>query len=981
MTKKYILFFLVLVTSTSVFAQGRYVTGTVTSSEDKLPIPGVTVVIEGTSSGVVSDVEGQYKIEVKPEHEVLVFSFVGMKTQKKAIGTGVVIDVVLDPDIVGIEEIVVTVPYGVQKKESFTGTMGLMQAGDINKRADASIDKMLQGAVAGVASNTSSGQPGSKSEVRIRGIGSINASSEPLYVIDGIPVSSGPNDANGSANILSTLNPNDIEAVSVLKDAAATSLYGSRASNGVIMITTKKGADGKTSYAFSTQQGVMSKTNSRLKMLNTEQFLELKRESMQNANYDSAAIADAVEGDTVNTNWLDEAFGLGYTQNYELSASGGNEKTSFYVSGSFKNDKGIVINTGLRRMTGRVNVQHKATDKVMFGTKVMLANTLQQIPHDLMSSSNEITGAYTLAPNIPVMKNDSTYYFDNNTFNLVGISELDKNTNTTNRAMASGFVEYKPVKKITLKSINSIDFIDFRQENYASPLTPDGLAKNGVLMEGKSQEKTITSSNTAAYDTKIGEWHSLNAVLGYEVQYSRNDSMLVGTNNFPSTEKSPLNTGTNIEKLKSPSSDWAIVSYLSNLQYNFRGRYYISFSIRRDGSSRFSAENRWSNFWSSGLSWRVSDEQFMKGAKSINSLRLRASYGTSGNSEVGNYASSHLFEYDHNYNGDPGGYPVQLGNPNLTWEKNNNADVGVEFRIFERIAGSVDVYHRRTWDLLLNVPISATNGFDYQLRNVGEMVNKGVELTLSTQNIKTQHFTWQTDFNISSNKNEVTKLYEGQDIIYKSQIRREGEAFNTFYLADWAGVNPADGSPMWYDSAGNITKEYSNAQKVLAGSADPKFITGLGNTFTYKNVSFSFSFYCKYGNKVYNNTDEILVSDGAFTSYNQSLHAMERWQKPGDKTDVPKLVYNNPSNSNQTSTRYLVDGSYVKLKDVMLSYSLPSKFVKKMKIASATVFVQGQNLWTWTRFEGIDPEQNIRGVSWFRYPNCRTVLGGLSITL
>jgi hypothetical protein len=371
----------------------------------------------------------------------------------------------------------------------------------------------------------------------------------------------------------------------------------------------------------------------------------------------------------------------------------------------------------------------------------------------------------------------------------------------------------------------------------------------------------------------------------------------------------------------------------------------------------------------------------MKSIKKINSLRLHASYGTSGNSEVNNYAARYLFEYDHNYNGSPGGYPIQLDNPNLTWEKNNNADVGLEFRIFERFAGSVDIYHRRTWDLLLNVPISATNGIDHQLRNVGEMVNKGIELTFNTQIIKTENFTWQTDVNFARNINTITKLYEGQDIIFRSQIRREGEAFNTFYLPEWAGVNPADGLPLWYDTAGNVTKDYSNARKIIAGSADPKFTAGMSNTFTYKNISLSVSLYAKYGNKIYDNIQEILVSDGAFTNYNQSTKALERWQKPGDVTDVPRLIYNNPTNSNQTSTRYLVDGSYLKLKNVMLSYSLPKTFVSKLKIVSLTLFAQGENIWTWSRFKGIDPEQNTRGVSWFRYPSSRSVTGGISITL
>lgn len=981
MIKKIHLLFFSLLLSCLAFAQTRTITGTVISSEDNLPLPGVSVVIENTSIGTQTDIDGRFSLEIKPDYKIIVFRFVGMKSQKIVIGNGNTYNITLSPDIVGIEEVVVTVPYGVQKKETFTGAMGLLQNDDLKKQRDESIDKMLQGAVAGVNTSTGSGQPGSKSEVRIRGIGSMSASSEPLYVIDGIPVSSGPSDADGTSNLLSTINPGDIESVSILKDAAATSLYGSRASNGVIMITTKKGAAGKMSFNFSTQQGIISKANSNLKLLNTSEYLMLRKEAMINAGYGNDYINSELGSDSISTNWQKQVYQYGYSQKYEFSTTGGNDKTNFFISGSLNNEKGIVINTGLRRMTARLNLNHSVNEKLQFGTKITLANTFQNIPHDQNAKANEVYGSYTLAPNTPVMRNDSSYYFTNNTFNVVGISNLDSYTNNTNRLFANANIEYKLNKHITAKTVNGIDYIDFNQEQFIHPETPDGASKNGIMYKAITREYTTTSSNTIAYNNKFDTVHSVDVVAGYEVQYSNNDSTVIGTSNFPTSTIRILNAGTNLEKLKAPETDWAIISYLSNLQYNFKGKYYLSASFRRDGSSRFLGINRWSNFWSSGFSWRMTDENWMKSLKKINSLRLHASYGTSGNSEVGTYAARYLFEYDHNYNNTPGGYPVQLENDQLTWEKNNNADVGFEFRIFDKIAGSIDLYHRTTSNLLMNVPISATNGFSYQLQNVGSMVNKGVECTINTENVKTEKWSWQTAFNIALNRNEITKLSKGQDVIYKSQIRREGLAFNSFYLAEWAGVNVADGSPMWYDSLGNVTKDYAQARKIIAGNADPKFIFSLGNTFTIGDISISFSFYAKYGNKVYNNIDEILVSDGAFANLNQSTKALDRWQKPGDVTDVPKLVYNNSSNSNQTSTRYLVDGSYVKLQNVSVSYEIPILWVQKMKLSSVSIFIQGQNLWTWTYFPGIDPEQNVRGVSWFRYPNSRPVTGGINIKI
>ena len=378
-------------------------------------------------------------------------------------------------------------------------------------------------------------------------------------------------------------------------------------------------------------------------MLDSKQYVELRKEAMVNAGYDEAYIKRELGSDTINTNWQDEVFRYGYTQNYELSSSGGSEKTNFYISGSYKNDKGIVINTGLERLTGRLNLTHKANDKLTIGAKVTAASTKQHIPHDQMSNSNEVMGAYLLAPNIPVMKNDTSYYFDDNKYNVVGISNLDEMSNLTNRFMGNLSLDYKITKKLTFKTVNSIDYIVFKQDQYINPLTPDGASKNGVRVKATSLENTMSTSNTLTYDTKLKDIHSINVVVGYEVQDSKNDSTVIATNNFPTQEISVLSTGGNLERLRTPPSDWGIISYLSNFQYNLKSKYYVSFSFRRDGSSRFSSDNKWANFWSTGLSWRISEESFMKNFKKINSLRLHASYGTSGNSEIGNYASMYFF--------------------------------------------------------------------------------------------------------------------------------------------------------------------------------------------------------------------------------------------------------------------------------------------------------------------------------------------------
>ncbi|MFQ3580234.1 MAG: SusC/RagA family TonB-linked outer membrane protein, partial [Bacteroidales bacterium] len=607
MTSKKNILYLILLISTISFSQTRTITGTVISKDDKYPIPGATAIIEGTTKGTATDIDGNFKLDITPEDKVLVVSFVGMRAQKITIGEQSSFTIVLETETVGIEEVVITVPYGVQKKESFTGSVGLLQSDQLQKAQAVSVEKMLQGNVTGVISNSTSGQPGGSSEVRIRGIGSINASSEPLYVIDGVPVNSGGmSELSSSHNILSTLNPADIESISVLKDAAATSLYGSRASNGVIMITTKKGKEGKTKYTVRTQQGVSTLPNHKLEMLNTAQYMELRKEAMVNAGYDSIFINENLGKDTANTNWFEEVYRLGYSQNYDVEASGGSDKTSFYMSGSYKNDKGIVIGTGLDRLTGRLNITHKANDNISFGAKVTAAQTRQELTHGAGENADPVTGAYLLAPNIPVKKNTGEYYFDNYTYNVIGINQLDENSNQTGRFIGNIFGEYKFLTNFRFKTINNIDYIVINENKYISPLTPDGKAYNGLGVRANTKDITKTSSNTISYDKTLKEVHSINILGGYEVQESENNSNSMTASNFPANDIKTLSAAAEPLLTKSRFNRWAIISYISNFQYNFRGKYYASASFRRDGSSRFSPNNKWANFWSIGGSWRIS---------------------------------------------------------------------------------------------------------------------------------------------------------------------------------------------------------------------------------------------------------------------------------------------------------------------------------------------------------------------------------------
>lgn len=981
MLKKVSIFFLLFIFWFSGNSQ-TVISGVVTSSEDMMPIPGATVIIENTTKGVATDIDGNFSITIETGDSILIVSFVGMQAKRIKIGNSVNFNIVLDPETTGIEEVVVTVPYSSQKKETFTGSLGILREDDLKKSSETSLDKMLQGNISGLVSTSTSGQPGGTSEIRIRGIGSINAGSEPLYVIDGIPVNSEKiSENNSSGNMLATLNPGDIESISVLKDASATSLYGSRASNGVIMITTKKGKKGETNYQVRTKQSLSSVNKGNFDLLTTNEFIELRKEALKNAGYGDIEINSMLPSDSVSTDWFDEVYRTSYSSEYEISSSGGNENTTYFISGLYSDDNGVVINTSHKKFSGRINLVHKASDKFSYGVQTNITDIRQNTIPGGDDLSSPVTGAYILNPTIQVYKNGE-FNFDNNVRNVVGINDLDENSSKTSRSFSTIFAEYEVIKNLKFKSTNNFDLLNIKEYKFINPLTPDGKSLNGAGFRYFTMKKTLTSSNTANYSFTLKEKHSFLAILGYEIQNSSKEKSSLGAADFAGANARSLSGASNPILVEESNSSWGIISYLSNFQYNLSSKYYLSGSFRRDGSSKFSDNNKWANFWSVGFSWRLSEENFLKEIKKINSLIIRGSYGTSGNSDIDEHAWETLYGTGYNYNGDPGYVPVQIGNPELTWEKNNNADIGIDYRIFKNISGSLELYSRRTWDLLLAVPITKTSGYSIQMQNVGEMVNRGIEFNIGSDNFKSKNFKWSTDLNITLNRNKITKLYNGEDIFDVStsaQIRREGYAYNTFYLVQWAGVNPADGTPMWYDEKGNLTSNYQDAARKISGNADPKITSGIKNSLRYKNFDLSFFIYICYGNKIYNNVDRVLLSDGAFTEYNQSDKAMERWQAPGDITEIPKIIFNNSSNGNQSSTRYLEDGSFLRLKNINLSYNFGNEKLMKYKINNMKFFIQCSNILTLTNFSGVDPEQNIRGVAWFSYPNTKNFSAGINI--
>ncbi|MBR5435175.1 MAG: TonB-dependent receptor [Bacteroidales bacterium] len=970
------------------YGQTREVSGKVTSSQTKEPLVAASVaaMMKGdngsyvpTMYGAFTELDGSFVMDIPTDAAALEFSYVGMATKIVPITSESVYNVALAPDALMIETVVVTVPYGKQKKESFTGSLSALKADDIAAAQTSSFEKALQGQVPGIVLSTNSGQPGASSEIQLRGAGSISAGSSPLIVIDGVPMFSGETSQNSDASsILTSLNPNDIESISILKDAAATSLYGSRASNGVIMVTTKSGKSGKTIYSFSTSQGLGMITTNNFKLMNASEYKSWLTDAMRNSGKTDAQIAEELLDDTASTDWFDEVYRRAWNQSYEFSAQGGNDNSTFFASGQYKNEKGIVTGTGLERFSIRLNLNHKASDKCSFGFKFNPSFTTQYTTVEPGYTSSPVTTAYTAKPTVSVMNGDS-YNFVNKFYNPVGVINLNDNYNKTKRMLGNMFVEYKLPLNLEFKTIANADYIAVDEFSYLHPETPDGSDKNGVSSYYSTNVLTWTSSSTLRWDYKKLK-HAVQIMGGFEVESnSLNYSNMIASN-FASESMSSIANASQMEQMNEFGRESSLLSGISSFQYNYMAKYYLSASFRVDGSSKFSPSNRWAPFWSVGGSWIVSDESFMQSLTWIDLLKVRGSYGTSGNSDIDDYLFMQLYAFGRNYFDEPGSTPSTMGNADLTWEKNHNADFGIDFKFLKRFNLGVDLYNRNTFDLLLAVPVSMTTGYESQMQNVGSMVNRGVELSLSSTVVNTDKFNWTTTLTFAKNHNEITELYGGDTIVVSTKIRTVGQSLQTFYLAEWAGVNSADGSPMWYDENGNLTKDYNKARKVIAGSADPKFTAGWTNNFTYGNWALNFMFYCSYGNLIFNQLNNELIADGATTSLNQSVAALDYWKQPGDNAANPKLVQNNGSNSNAFSTRYLEDGSYIRLKNIQLNYTLPSDLCEKIKVNRCMIYAQVQNPFVWTKFTGLDPETRANGIYYYDYPKQRLFLMGLNLS-
>jgi TonB-dependent starch-binding outer membrane protein SusC len=995
--RKFLLLTALLAMVLSSFAQERTITGTVTDQRTGAPLPGVSVTPKGSRQGTSTKEDGSFSITVPAGSRVLVFSYVGYGSEEVTLGTSNTVNINLGgAGGKNLDEVVV-VAYGTQSERKLTGSVGKVGAAELENRPFSSVDQMLQGKVAGLQSVSPTGQPGGIQQVRIRGIGSITAGAAPLYVVDGVPLNTGDfSRISNTSNALAGLNPNDIESVSVLKDAASASIYGARAANGVILITTKKGRAGKSKIKIDTDFGFgnLAYINDISKPLNREEYFDLTREGLVNAGATPAQVTSILNtlgfSNTANEDWVNLVTRQGTTRNLTASVSGGDAKTTFYTSFGFFDQKAVVINSDFKRYSGAFNIRHKANDRLTVGLNVTGSYLNQNSPSQSSNFRNPVADAFWLRPSQNAYNADGTVNISTTTFNQLfnplAIAEYDRSMLDNMKILGNVSAEYQILKDLKFTSRFGIDYFNLEEEQYYNPFFGDARTVGGRVWNYSTRVSNWVWTNLLNYRKEFlaDKDLAVDITAGYEAQKSKQRNVSARGEGLPTLTLLELPVPSSPSLASGTRSDYSFVSLLTNLQFSYRSKYTLSGSVRRDGSSRFGANNRYGTFWSVGAAWNLDQEAFLANVSFINSLKLRASYGVNGNAEIGNYTWKGSYAFNSNYNQLPGSAPNVVENADLTWEVNKPFNVGIDATIWNgRVTVNADYYVRKTTDLILADPLSPTSGFASVQANIGSMENRGVEFTLNVIPVKTKDFTWDVNFNIALNKNKVLSLRNNQDILALPAIRRVGYDFQSIYTRLWAGVDPQTGAPLWYtDDTRKTTTTNSNlAPRSIIGSASPKGFGSFSTSVTYKGFMLDAQFNYQYGNLVYDNWGFISWSDGFNPQLNKIRKQLGRWQKPGDITDIPKYVYGGANVSNAESSRWYYKGDFIRLRDLTLSYTVPKRIMDAVKLDNARFYVRGTNLWTKAFDKNItfDPEQPITGVNDLQVMIQRTISVGLSL--
>ena len=1037
---KTILSILLISVCASLSAQNITVRGTVTDSSNGDSVPGASVIVSGTTNGVVTDINGNYSIQA-PSDGVLLFSSIGYETMQVPINGNRTLNVELSPSSEFLDETIV-VAYGTAKKSSYSGSASIVRSDELTQKPVSSVEQALQGKVAGLQITTASGQPGASSSFRIRGTGTLNASAEPLYVIDGVATTNASYSQNAAStyttsSILSTINPQDIESITVLKDAAAASLYGSRAANGVVIITTKSGKAGQGHINFNAQVGFASAAKTYNMMSSADYYKKAFNAYMANGD-DYVTANKKAQGLTswnpynvdlpldasgnlasgakivIDTDWQDEVFKTGVTQDYSLSYSGGTDKVNYFVSGGYFDQVGISPTARYTRYSGKGSVDAQVNKWFKGGANIMFSYATQNSEMSESAGASPLYNALTFPNAVPVYKVDSNgqYILDEagekqfnwsnpvaRDFNPIGIPNMNINKANTARLFASFYAEVKFFEGLTAKTVFSPDYVSVYDTSYWNKYHGDGPAYGGRGTKTQTSDLMFTSTTTLNFNRTFADKHTFSAMAGYEYWQSTRNYFNGVKTDFTFDFLTELANAGSIQALTSYYNEAALISYLGHAEYNYAEKYFLSGSFRRDGSSVFGADNKWGNFFSVGASWRIMQEDFMQGIDWLNDLKLRASYGTSGNNAgLGRYQSLGLWLASSNYQyGNSAGMGHEsLSNSELGWEKQKMLNIGLDFGMFNnRINGSIEFFNKASDDLLYEYPLPSSHGVagygglvTTVMMNLAKVQNQGVEAVLNFVPVQTKDFNWDVSFNFSYNADKILDLAGDDDITMSDtkKIWKVGHSQYEFYMPTWMGVDPANGDPLWKMGNGT-TNNYSLADYEMQGRATPWGFGSLTNNLAWKGFNFSFMFYYNLGGKVYDSLYADIMHDGNDPGKNLHVDALQAWSPSNTKTDVPIYKNSNDNQSNSPSTRFLYDATYLKLKNLSLSYTLPSRLTKKAEISNIRLYLNVDNVFTVFKdkgYKGYDDLDifGIGGYEAYAYyiPLSRTYTMGVNIT-
>ena len=971
--------------ASEALAQQR-VSGTVTDKATGEPLVGVSVAVKGTTKGVISDVDGKYSADVASD-ATLVFGYLGYKDVTVGVEGRAVINVTMESDINKLDEVVM-VGYSSVKKTELSSAVTTVQGDKLRDVTTPDLGSMLQGKVAGVQVTNSSGAPGSTATIRIRGTGSIAAGSDPLYVVDGV--------------VGGTFNPNDVESITVLKDAGSTGIYGASGSGGVIVVTTKHAKAGQEPVVnFKAQVGLKQLLTGRFRVLDANELYDFYSSILSKASMKTYP----AELREQNFDWLKDAERLGVTQNYYASASANIKKVSFLTSLDWYDENGTQRESKYNRLSGKIEVGAELVKGVNLTARVNYTQSKSVSGHGLgcyyqlpwNNPYDERTGEYIYIDSAVRPDNGKTWYGREANNPLFASSKNPNPYNTSKSFLGDLRLSWDITDYLQISTTNR-----YSSDNsfYKSVTTPEAKSKtwpDGQISQGLTWGHSFGTTNILKYYDTFNGAHSVNALLGHEYGYSSYEYMNVVTSGLKNGMQ--VLNGTKPENIYGTKTETASWSLFAQAQYSYKERYFFNATFRADASSVFAPKNKVGYFPAGSFAWLASNEEFMQRQDVVSFLKLRASYGLTGNSNIGSYKYLDIYGFNERlqYQGVQGAYPETVANPYLHWETAVMRNVGLDISFRNFLTVNVDVYGNLNKDLLLDVPLALSSGFSRRTENVGKIRNMGVELTLTSNNFNRKNFKWTTSLNLGHNKNTVVYLPNHEDIVASSsqgnQIYREGEPLYSWYMPKWLGVDSETGAPLWEhlikDENGNVigteptSKLDLTNDNQIVGNAQPVLVGGLLNTFNVYGVEISANLQFNYGNKVFNDSRRYVDSDGAYIDYNfMSLDnglGWSRWTQPGDNATHPRARLGGNRLSNEVTSRYLEDGSYLRIKNITVSYPLPANVLRKMHLQSFRIFLSGDNLYTFTKFSGMDPEVGVKGLFSYNYPVSRVFSLGIDV--